>query len=267
MNTQLPDLHNQAPPIELAVQSVGHRGIKRLLVIDEYDSPAMLVFDIAIGLRPDQRGAHMSRLIDCIPLAKSAKSVRTFAQECIRNLRELTPDATMWSLDLRATSTLALDDGQKPMEEIVNLLEKPDQTSIVTWGVGFKVCLACPQGQAAVAHDHGADESHGYPSHNQLCELEMTITEPARTSTATTAANLLELGESIASGPVREKLKRRGEADSIIHIHNRTMFAEDALRELALTLRNNRPEAIGIKCEILNYESIFEYPLHCIVTA
>ncbi|MGA8331950.1 MAG: GTP cyclohydrolase, FolE2/MptA family, partial [Mycobacterium sp.] len=62
----LPDLHSEAPKICIPVHSVGHVGVKRIVAIDEHDSAAMVVMDITVGLYAHQRGAHMSRLIECI---------------------------------------------------------------------------------------------------------------------------------------------------------------------------------------------------------
>ena len=62
----LPDLHSEAPNVCIPVHSVGHVGVKRIVAIDEHDSAAMVVMDISVGLYAHQRGAHMSRLIECI---------------------------------------------------------------------------------------------------------------------------------------------------------------------------------------------------------
>src|SRR6201996_3997482 len=62
----LPDLQSEVPNICIPVHSVGHVGVKRIVAIDEHDSPAMVVMDISVGLYAHQRGAHMSRLIECI---------------------------------------------------------------------------------------------------------------------------------------------------------------------------------------------------------
>jgi Type I GTP cyclohydrolase folE2 len=65
----LPDLHSEVPNICIPVHSVGHVGVKRIVAIDEHDSAAMVVMDISVGLYAHQRGAHMSRLIECVAAA------------------------------------------------------------------------------------------------------------------------------------------------------------------------------------------------------
>jgi Type I GTP cyclohydrolase folE2 len=62
----LPDLHSEVPNICIPVHSVGHVGVKRIVAIDEHDGAAMVVMDISVGLYAHQRGAHMSRLIECV---------------------------------------------------------------------------------------------------------------------------------------------------------------------------------------------------------
>jgi GTP cyclohydrolase FolE2 len=43
------------------------------------------------------------------------------------------------------------------------------------------------------------------------------------------------------------------------------VFAEDALRIIADKTRAQFPTATRVTCQIVNYESIFEYPLRCVV--
>jgi GTP cyclohydrolase FolE2 len=78
-------------------------------------------------------------------------------------------------------------------------------------------------------------------------------------------ADLLAIGECAASGPVRELYKRCGEADAVTAIHPHAVFAEDALRIIADKTRAQFPTATRVTCQILNYESVFEYPLRCVV--
>jgi GTP cyclohydrolase FolE2 len=80
-------------------------------------------------------------------------------------------------------------------------------------------------------------------------------------------AKLLAVGEGAASGPVRELHKRRGEADTVAAIHQHALFAEDALRIIADNTRAQFPTATSVTSQIVNYESIFEYPLRCVVIA
>jgi GTP cyclohydrolase FolE2 len=260
----LPDLHSQSPAVRVPVRAVGHRGVKRPLLI--VDSPAMAVIDVAVGLLPDQRGAHMSRLIDCLPQSGSAKSVRAYVTDCLRSLQDAVPDAASWSLRAEATRLITVVDGVKPIEEICWAFEQAGGATSLTWGVQLKVCLACPQAQAGVAFDRDDDNVGLHPSHNQVCDLKLMVTGDIDIASGLTALDLVDLAESSASGPVRERHKRRSETDFVTAIHHKAMFAEDALRNLSSVLRARCPEAAEITCEIVNYESIFEYPLHCVVS-
>jgi GTP cyclohydrolase FolE2 len=138
----------------------------------------------------------------------------------------------------------------------------------VTWGAAFKVCLACPQAQSAIAFDRADVDNVGeHPSHNQVCDLEITVTGDLTTVAGRSLAELLAVGECAASGPVRELHKRRSEADAVTAIHHHAVFAEDALRTIAEKTRAQFPTASRVTCQIVNYESIFEYPLRCVVIA
>jgi GTP cyclohydrolase FolE2 len=137
----------------------------------------------------------------------------------------------------------------------------------VTWGAAFKVCLACPQAQSAIAFDRDDMDNVGeHPSHNQVCDLEITVTGDLTAVAGRALADLLAVGECAASGPVRELYKRRGEADAVTAIHHHAVFAEDALRLIADKTRAQFPTATTVTCQIVNYESIFEYPLRCVVS-
>ncbi|MGO9071556.1 GTP cyclohydrolase, FolE2/MptA family, partial [Mycobacterium sp.] len=76
----LPDLHSEVPNICIPVHSVGHVGVKRIVAIDEHDSAAMVVMDISVGLYAHQRGAHMSRLIECADRIGPQPTVLDYAQ-------------------------------------------------------------------------------------------------------------------------------------------------------------------------------------------
>lgn len=262
----LPDLQSEVPDICIPVHSVGHVGVKRIVAIDEHDSAAMVVMDISVGLYAHQRGAHMSRLIECIDRPGRQPTVLDYAQGICTRLRAAVPDAASWSVDARATIVLPHDGGFKPIEEICRI-EAAERTEM-TWGAAFKVCLACPQAQSAIAFDRDDMDNIGeHPSHNQVCDLQITVTGDVTTVAGRSVADLLAVGESAASGPVRELYKRRGEADAVTAIHHQAVFAEDALRMIADKTRAQFPTAAGVRCEIVNYESIFEYPLRCVVIA
>jgi GTP cyclohydrolase FolE2 len=53
--------------------------------------------------------------------------------------------------------------------------------------------------------------------------------------------------------------------DAVTAIHHHAVFAEDALRIIADKTRAQFPTATRITCQIVNYESVFEYPLGCVV--
>ena len=263
-NGVLPDLQSEVPDISIPVHSVGHVGVKRIVAIDEYDGAAMVVMDISVGLHAHQRGAHMSRLIECVDRPGPQPTVLDYVQGIFERLREAVPDAASWSIDARATIVLPHDGGFKPIEEICRI-EAAEHTD-VTWGAAFKVCLACPQAQSAIAFDREDMDNIGeHPSHNQVCDLEITVTGDMATVAGRSLADLLTVGECAASGPVRELYKRRGEADAVTAIHHHAVFAEDALRIIAEKTRAQFPTAGRVTCQIVNYESVFEYPLRCVV--
>ena len=107
----LPDLHSEVPNICIPVHSVGHVGVKRIVAIDEHDSAAMVVMDISVGLYAHQRGAHMSRLIECADRIGPQPTVLDYAQGIFERLRGAVPGAASWSVDARATIVLPHDGG------------------------------------------------------------------------------------------------------------------------------------------------------------
>ncbi|MGC1737460.1 GTP cyclohydrolase, FolE2/MptA family, partial [Mycobacterium sp.] len=161
----LPDLHSEVPNVCIPVHSVGHVGVKRIIAIDEHGSAAMVVMDISVGLHAHQRGAHMSRLIECIDRPGPQATVLDYVQGIFERLRGAVPGAASWSVDARATIVLPHDGGFKPIEEICRI-EAAERTE-VTWGAAFKVCLACPQAQSTIAFDRDDMDNVGeHPSHN-----------------------------------------------------------------------------------------------------
>src|SRR6202453_1729629 len=113
----LPDLHSEVPNVCIPVHSVGHVGVKRIVAIDEHGSAAMVVMDISVGLYAHQRGAHMSRLIECIDRRGSQPTVLAYAEGLLERLRGAVPGAASWSVEARATIVFSHDGGSKPIEE------------------------------------------------------------------------------------------------------------------------------------------------------
>ena len=115
------------------------------------------------------------RLIECIDRPGPQPTVLDYAQGILERLRGAVPGAASWSVDARATIVLSHDGGFKPIEEICRI-EAAERTE-ATWGAAFKVCLACPQAQSAIAFDRDDMDNVGeHPSHNQVCDLEITVT-------------------------------------------------------------------------------------------
>ena len=142
----LPDLHSEVPNVCIPVHSVGHIGVKRIVAIDEHDSAAMVVMDISVGLYAHQRGAHMSRLIECVDRPGPQPTVLDYAQGIFERLRDAVPGAASWSVDARATIVLPHDGGFKPIEEICRI-EAAERTE-VTWGAASRFAWPVPKPRA-----------------------------------------------------------------------------------------------------------------------
>ena len=123
------------------MHSVGHLGVKRIVAIDEYDSAAMVVMNISVGLKPHQRGAHMSRLIECIDRPGPQPTVLDYTHGIFERLRSRVPGAASWSVDARATIVLPHDGGFKPIEEIcrVEAVEAVEAAETDRGGLGCRV--------------------------------------------------------------------------------------------------------------------------------
>lgn len=265
----MPDLHDEQPALDLPIKMVGHRGVDRVLLLGTPPVPAHVRLNVSVGLGAGQRGAHMSRLIDCLPAAAApGQNLADWMVDALDRLQAATPTSTNWHLDARTTAVLALPDGLKPVNEIVSLTRTGEAETRFEWGLAAKVALACPQAQAVIAHDRAADTRAEHPSHNQICDLTLEcIFDHLPGTLPFTLVGLLAEVESAASAPVRERQKRRGEADVVVALHENARFAEDALRRLASVVRSRVSDALCVRASIVNYESIFEYPLECVVEA
>jgi GTP cyclohydrolase FolE2 len=267
MTSEMPDLHAERPRVEVGVGYVGHQGVKRPMIIGDPGTPVMVELDVAVGLMPTQRGAHMSRLIDSLAHASQPESLLAYVTGCAQRLRSATPDCASWSIAARATQLVTVPDGVKPVDEFCAFRQTNGADPVVGWGVALRVALACPQAQAVIARDADADDWGVHPSHNQVCDLRVELAGVPHDRWGLTVADLVSMAESAASGPVRERHKRRSEADTVRNIHRNARFAEDSLRDLAAVLRKRCPDATSVCCDIVNHESIFEYPLRCTVVS
>jgi GTP cyclohydrolase FolE2 len=263
----LPDLHSQAPAIALPIRRIGHRGVRRPLRTADHAYPLMVTIDVGVGLHAGQRGAHMSRLIDVLPFGVETANLAAYVMSALESLRERTPDCRSWYIDAVGETVLDVSDGVKPITEQFSVAMDAEGEPSLSWTVTAKVALACPQAQAVIAFDREDIEIGRHPSHNQVCDISVRLVGLPAESSGLSAAAIVALAETCASGPVRERFKRRGEADVVTQIHHNARFAEDCLRMLASQVRELVPTAGLVECSIVNYESIFEYPLECVVEA
>ncbi len=257
---ELPDLHNEIPAYRHRISVVGHRGVRRPALIG--GRPAWVSIEVGVGLCPEQRGGHMSRLITAIGQdVLVGESLFDITEQIIARLTELVPDAPSLSIDAEAELLLEVSGGVKPVHERVRYLVT-GTTRSMSVGIGCQVCLACPQAQAVLAASATSQDLRHIATHNQVCTMEVELRSANFHHLRTIRlGDILELCELSASGPVREAHKRLSEAQVVADIHDNARFAEDALRCFVSAAFDRWHAITSIQARLTNFESIFEYPL------
>lgn len=287
---ELPDIHSTPPRIKIEVDAVGVRDIVRPVEIEGLATAAFVRIDGSVRVPPDNRGAHVSRIPlavdEAVDAATGPISGTRLIGQILDAVQRLNPEAGACSVQMSVDAVIERGnhhgDGYPTMKKPCRLLfsGRRGEADELEIGAEIKVGMACPQAQASLSATQRESlegfldkesvdlvyESIAVPSHNQLCDVRMVLRGSGAAISEVRPLELISTIEASCSSPTFEYLKRREEGLAVNDMHQQTMFAEDAARDMAFAVATKYaalPDDTRVVVSILSYESIYDYPLTC----
>lgn len=248
-----------------AIQNVGVCGLRYPVRIDpghgrSFDADGL--WKLSVGLRADQRGAHMSRLIEALEgLGDRPVDPVTFAD--LGDQIRIRQSAATGCCEVGFTwfrKVFAPVSGKSSMNPhqinwCVESFGAPDAKateSFLTIGVDARVKSLCPCSKAI--SERGA--------HNQRSTVEVQVRLPVSVvGLAPTADQIVNMMEKNASSPVYALLKREDEKFVTEQAYDNPAFVEDLVRGIATAVQESMAPAMehsgaGWRVRVVNHESI-----------
>jgi len=287
----LPDLQSEQPSIPIPIDRVGSRGIERFITLAESEQPVHLSVTCLLNVTSRQRGGHLSRIVHALDAAMAEASFRIktigdFVRCLWYELARINPDSTRIYAEARGRTVLTNHERYygsgapafKPCELVAIVDGERGQDLELMVGVRAKMCLACPQAQAAIRWMSTKNLSTSFnqdqvteilktvplPTHNQLAEGELLVQVPTGEESRPLSLQLLAIIEEATSSPTYEYLKRYEEGLCVSSLHWKPRLVEDVIREAITRVAREFvkwPDEMSVRMNITSFESTFEYVL------
>ncbi len=250
---QLPDVASQFDPRGIALHSVGIRQLRlpvRLLTPAGTEQTVVAVADLGVDIEADQRGTHMSRLVET--LYEWASEPRE--PQAVRLLLQLTQErlnSRRAHLLLRFPYFIPLN---APITGVSGLLDVE-----VEWDCALNNGASCSTSLfifPAMTLCPCSKEISDYGAHNQRAIVRLWI--QTRDRHPRLPEEYLPLVQESSSALVYPVLKRPDEKYITERTYDTPRFVEDVAREMVLRLQN-RSELRWFRVECESIESIHNH--------
>ncbi|KYH42042.1 MAG: hypothetical protein AYL33_003750 [Candidatus Bathyarchaeota archaeon B63] len=270
------DVQNERPSLSLAIERIGVKGIRRR--IEAQTSTRSLSYDVEldafIDLPRNQRGAHMSRIVEAIQEAiekgrRRFGSLNEFLEAMCRMLLLKNPYANKAGVEARTIryfeTHLNLIKESIPEAVDVKLAVSMRRGREAEWttGITMEGLTVCPCAQAVYSSLEEADPNGGL-SHTQRTRVTV---EAKAGDNPVPAEWLVEATATAFSAPIISLLKRRQEYELIKAAFKNPMFVEDVVRHILSRLATKLsgegfPPETQIMIEAESYESVHPFNAH-----
>ena len=287
---QAPDVQSQLPPVQLSLTQVGVTNVEKVIRL-HYDGDDHLFwarFECVVELRPDQKGAHMSRFeevvneaIGEVVLGESPFRAETLAEHIAQLVRERQgARRAEVTVEARYPQHKPAPVSGIETQELYTLhgcaVSTESGTRRLT-GVAAQGMTACPCAQELVAagartrlHQEGYEESEvdrileavPVATHNQRGLGTLHIGLPENSKLTLDARVLVEIVEQSMSSEIYELMKRSDEAHVVEKAHRRPRFVEDCVREMVkgvIETFPQLPDAAFVSARQENLETIHQH--------
>lgn len=282
------DVQNETPPASVSLTHVGVTGIRRIVRLSDKAADTLLYaeMDLFVELRPDQKGAHMSRFSDTVEeviTEVSAEETPSLAHLAEKLARQLLRDQRALRSDVTIRAQYPLERhapvSGKLSQEIYTLIGMAAATTdrvVHLVGAEAEGMTACPCAQemvSAYAHERLLEAGFSaedaaralavipLATHNQRGRGRLLIGAPV----APHAPDLIALIESAMSSETYDLLKRPDELFVVAKAHRHPRFVEDVVREMLYAVADqypNLPDEAFVLARQVNLETIHKHDVY-----
>ena len=283
-----PDVQEDLPSVRLSLTHVGVSGIKRIvrLVSEERDDLFYAEMDLYVELRPDQKGAHMSRFSDTVEeiiTEVSSERVLTLetlaeriAQDVLRDQRAVRSDVHIRAQFPQERYAPVSGKSTQEIYTLIGIAAATRQHTVHLVGVEAEGMMACPCAQDMVASqacEQLVEAGFNLETANRVLEIVPVATHNQRgrgtlivgTDHPIRAQDLVNIVEGAMSSENYDLLKRPDELFVVAKAHRHPRFVEDAVREMILGLIELYPNLSGdtfVLAHQLNIETIHKHNVY-----
>ncbi|MDI1239597.1 MAG: GTP cyclohydrolase FolE2 [Polaromonas sp.] len=254
----MPDVQGRADLRRLPIQRVGITSLRYPLsvVVAGQAQPTVGTWTLDVGLRADQKGAHMSRLIawlDALTLRGEALTADLLRSEMESMLRLLEADEghieVKFPFFIRKSAPVS---GQQSLMEYDGawLARRRGGATLISMQATVPVKSLCPCSKEV--SDDGA--------HNQRSHIKLQ----AGLAGAMDWSELVRFAEDNASCELWGLLKRPDEKWVTERAYANPKFVEDLIRDVALALDADERIA-GYRVAVTNFESIHAHDAYAVI--
>jgi len=273
-NDLIGDVQNEKPRLSLKIDKIGVKGVRRR--INLCTSTQTLSYDVElnafIDLPKNQRGAHMSRIIEAILEAidngrkKHFKNLQELLEAACKTLLSKNPYANKAEIEMKTIhyfgTYLNFIKEKIPEAVDVTLIVSMQRDCEATWSTSISMegMTVCPCAQAVYSALEQTDTENGL-SHTQRAKISVKV----KTNGMPIPVEwLIEATANAFSAPTSSLLKRRQEYELIKAAFKNPRFIEDAIRQVLFqTASRLRSEGFPLSTEITvkaeSYESVHPF--------
>jgi GTP cyclohydrolase FolE2 len=276
------DVQNEKPSLSLAINRIGVKGVHRRITIrtSTQNSSYDVELDAFIDLPKNQRGAHMSRIVEAILEAidggnrSQYENLEELLEAMCRMLLSKNPyakEAGIEAKTIRYFETYSNFANEKIPEAVnvkhaVSMLRgrEPEWKT----GISMEGLTVCPCVQAVHSALEESDPN-GSLSHTQRTRVTVEVKTGSR---PVPVEWLVEAAATAFSAPILSLLKRRQEYELIKAAFKNPRFVEDVVRHVLSEVAGRlRVEGYPLETEILikaeSYESVHPFNAHACTRA
>lgn len=282
------DVQEELPPVRLSLTHVGVSGLKRIVRLagKERDDLFYAEMDLYVELKPEQKGAHMSRFSDTVEevigevSAERAANLETLAEQMaravLRDQRAIRSDVHIRAQFPQERHAPVSGKSTQEIYTLIGIAAATHQKTVHLVGVEAEGMMACPCAQDMIAGQARerlleigfsaaeADRALGViplATHNQRGRGTLIVggDYPIK------AQDLVHVVESAMSSENYDLLKRPDELFVVAKAHRQPRFVEDAVREIILGLIELYPELPDetfVLARQLNMETIHKHEVY-----
>lgn len=253
---QLADVQNHFDTRGIKLEKVGVKGVFHPLVIRDRANETQTVtaeFNIFVGLHPDQRGAHLSHLVDGLHKYTSALFSMDDLVALVKEIRLRQDQEGIPFTDANIDISFKyFVEKAAPSSGLKSLIGYDCGFEVELDGSGYKGVLATvPVSTVCPCSKEISEEG----AHNQRANVTISVQQPLDDSRIIWLEDLIKIAERSASGEVYTTLRRTDEKTLTERMFESPAFVEDVVRNVVERIKS---EVGGVrflvKCE--SFESI-----------